>query len=119
VTYDAVSLLRDAYVDWPIEKVQQWAGSFYQSIAGRADMQAISRDQFMQAFDCMGMQRHLKAAFIFARKFLRDDVSSYLPDIHRCVNYIINVSAQYPEYQDLHLLMTQQVLPKLHTKVKL
>ena len=28
LTYDLVSLLRDCYIDWPLEKVQQWALSY-------------------------------------------------------------------------------------------
>lgn len=113
ITYDAVSLLRDAYIAWPFEKVSQWSLSFYQRIY---DRQKMSQDYFIQAFDFMGMQRHLKAAFIFARKFLRDDVDTYLADIPRTLNYVKIISEQYSECNDLHELLTTRVLPALAQK---
>ncbi len=113
VTYDAVSLLRDAYIAWPSEKVSEWASSFYQRIDDRHD---FSRDHFTQAFDFMGTQRHLKAIFIFARKYLRDDVDTYLADIPRTLNYIRAVSAKYPSLKDLHELITVRLLPELNAK---
>lgn len=111
VTYDAVSLLRDAYVDWPRESVLLWANTFYDRISNEKYMRDFSREAFIQAFDYMGIQRHLKAIFIFARKFLRDGTSAYLKDIPRCMSYVIHVSANYPELTPLHQLMTQLVLP--------
>ncbi|MFA6036897.1 MAG: phosphotransferase [Legionellales bacterium] len=113
ITYDVVSLLRDAYIDWPAEKVSQWAESFYKRIEGRHN---LSHDQFIQAFDYMGIERHLKAAFIFARKFLRDDVDTYLNDIPRTLNYVRIISAQYPALKDLHELLITKLLPALAAK---
>ncbi|MGA2654586.1 MAG: phosphotransferase [Gammaproteobacteria bacterium] len=113
VTYDAVSLLRDAYIAWPDEKVSQWALLFYQRIEDRHD---LSPDHFMQAFDYMGVQRHLKAIFIFARKYLRDDVDTYLADIPRTLNYVRNISAKYPALKDLHALITERLSPELQAK---
>lgn len=113
ITYDVVSLLRDAYIDWPAEKVSQWAESFYKRIKGRHD---FSHDAFIQAFDYMGIQRHLKAVFIFARKFLRDDVDTYLKDIPRTLNYVRIISAQYPALKDLHELLIIKLLPALAAK---
>ncbi len=113
LTYDAVSLLRDAYIAWPSDKVSQWSLSFYQRIH---DRHMMSQDHFIQAFDFMGMQRHLKAVFIFARKYLRDGVDTYLADIPRTLNYVEVISAQYPECSDLHELLTKQLLPALAAK---
>jgi aminoglycoside/choline kinase family phosphotransferase len=45
----------------------------------------------------MGIQRNLKAIFIFARKFLRDQDDGYLNDIPRTMNYILTVGKDYPE----------------------
>ncbi len=116
ITYDAVSLLRDAYIAWPVEKVARWTNSFYDRIYDRKDMHGFSHDHFMYAFDAMGMQRHLKAAFIFARKFLRDDVDRYLVDIPRTLKYVEAISRQYAEFNDLHILLQERVLPALAEK---
>lgn len=113
ITYDAVSLLRDAYVSWPCEKVSQWADSFYQRIN---DRHAFSHDHFIESFDLMGIQRHLKAIFIFARKYLRDGVDTYLADIPRTLNYVRDISAKYPDYKDLHELIKERLLPELTAK---
>jgi N-acetylmuramate 1-kinase len=115
MTYDAVSLLRDAYIAWPQDKVQTWAESFYLRVSDR-HMHKISHDHFIEAFDLMGVQRHLKAAFIFARKYLRDDVDGYLADIPRTLHYVLTISQQYPALQDLHTLLTDQLLPALAAK---
>jgi hypothetical protein len=32
ITYDAASLLRDAYIDWPKEQVHKWVLKFYDMI---------------------------------------------------------------------------------------
>ena len=111
VTYDAVSLLRDAYVDWPAHTVMSWASSFHDRIAETQSMKDFSKDAFIDAFNWMGIERHLKAIFIFARKFLRDGTSAYLQDIPRCMQYVISVSEHYPQLRHLHQLMTQHVLP--------
>lgn len=113
VTYDAVSLLRDAYIAWPPEKVSQWALSFYDRIDERHNM---SRDHFIEAFDLMGIQRHLKAAFIFARKYLRDNVDNYLADIPRTLNYVHTVSDTHSEMKDLHELLNERLFPALSEK---
>ena len=59
----------------------------------------------------MGVQRHLKAAGIFARLKHRDGKEGYLGDIPRTLEYIVSVSAGYPELAGLAELIAQRVLP--------
>lgn len=94
VTYDLVSLIRDCYIAWPPEKVQAWALNFHQNFLKK---EIPSSALFLRYFDFMGIQRHLKAIFIFARKYHRDGVKTYLADIPRTLNYVLEVSARYPE----------------------
>jgi len=94
VTYDLVSLIRDCYIAWPPEKVQAWALSFHQDFLKK---EISSPMVFLRYFDFMGIQRHLKAIFIFARKYHRDGVKTYLTDIPRTLNYVLEVSIRYPE----------------------
>jgi aminoglycoside/choline kinase family phosphotransferase len=104
VTYDLVSLIRDCYIDWPLEQVNIWAENFYlQNLKHLIS----SKAEFMRYFDLMGIQRHLKAIFIFSRKFHRDGVDSYLKDIPRTLKYIVDVSQYYPELREFRALMEE------------
>ena len=110
VTYDLVSLLRDCYINWPNERVEHWMHEHYQKLshAGKID---TPYQQFKRWFDWMGMQRHLKAIGIFARLHLRDQKSGYLQDIPRTLNYVLAVSAGYPEFTEFHNFLQQQIMP--------
>ena len=85
ITYDVVSLLRDCYLAWPPEQVEQWALFYYEQAVAAALLPAGASAQFMRWFDWMGMQRHLKAVYIFARKWHRDGNDIYLNDIPRAL----------------------------------
>jgi N-acetylmuramate 1-kinase len=102
ITYDLASLLRDCYISWPQEQVKQWVFYFYEKLQERQLLKNTTFTEFMKWFDWMGMQRHMKAIFIFARKYIRDQTSRYLQHIPRALNYLISVSAQYPEFEVLH-----------------
>jgi len=99
VTYDLVSLLRDCYISWPRERIEDWVSGYYelalQSGILRADQ--CNEADFQRGFDWMGVQRHLKAAGIFARLKHRDGKSGYLADIPRTLGYVSEVCAVYPE----------------------
>lgn len=114
VTYDLVSLLRDCYIAWPIERVHEWVARFRS--VGRAAGIDTGPDQaaFLRWFDLMGVQRHLKAIGIFARLWHRDGKPGYLPDIPRTLNYVRVTSAAYPELQFLQHLIDSRVMPVLN-----
>lgn len=112
ITYDLVSLLRDCYITWSPRQVYEWTKYYYQ-LATEAGIFATDESQFLQWFDRMGVQRHLKASGIFARLWHRDGKAGYLPDIPRTLQYIVNVCADDPELQFLGELVAQRVLPKL------
>ena len=59
----------------------------------------------------MGVQRHLKAAGIFARLNHRDGKSVYLGDVPRTLSYIVDVAPAYPELAQLVALIEERVLP--------
>ena len=111
LSYDLVSLLRDCYIDWPDSQVQNWVNYYHEKLREQRLFLHVSADEFMQWFDWMGIQRHLKASFIFARKFLRDFTPRYLHYIPRTFNYVAHVSAQYPELKELHHYVTQVMIP--------
>lgn len=101
VTYDLVSLLRDCYIAWPDELVKKLVRYYFQQLA----LLTISEKEFFRWFDLMGIQRHLKALLTFSRKYRRDNNANYLQHIPRTVDYIVKISAHYPECHVLHELM--------------
>ncbi len=97
ITYDLVSLLRDCYIVWPVEFVNQWCREYYDLLEKHhpdAFKQVGDFEDFKDDFDLMGLQRHLKVAGIFARLSLRDGKHAYLADIPRTLEYIVSVSKQ-------------------------
>ena len=107
VTYDLVSLLRDCYIAWPREWVEDWVKG-YHDLALQSGIPAGEDDaQFLRWFDLMGVQRHLKATGIFARLNHRDGKPGYLSDIPRTLGYVQEVSARYPELQPLNALLRE------------
>jgi aminoglycoside/choline kinase family phosphotransferase len=116
VTYDLVSLLRDCYIVWPDEKVEQWCQQYYALLQTQGSLN-YDWVQFKTWFDLMGLQRHLKAAGIFARLSLRDGKHGYLDDIPRTVDYLIRVSKGYPSLQAFHSFLTTNVQPLVRTKL--
>lgn len=97
VTYDLVSLLKDCYIEWPREQVENWVKGYHQ-LSLDSGLQVTRDDrEYMRWFDLMGAQRHLKAAGIFARLYHRDGKSGYLADIPRTVGYISQLRDRYPE----------------------
>jgi len=110
LTYDAVSLLRDCYIAWPIEQVREWQRSYFLKLC---DHKLIAKDEwngFVKAMDLMGVQRHLKASGIFARLYHRDGKDGYLNDIPLTLNYIVQVGALYPELLWLVDIIEKRVL---------
>lgn len=114
LTYDAVSLLRDCYIKWPVSLVTELVTAFAQRlrIEGLLD-NSVSDTEFRHWFDWMGIQRHLKAAGIFARLNHRDNKPGYLADVPRTLSYIADVSADYAELADFHTLLSDVVLPAM------
>ena len=102
VTYDLVSLLRDCYIAWPDERVCGWTEQYRQRAIQQGVLdEAVDSERFMEWFDWMGVQRHLKAVGIFARLCHRDDKPSFLDDVPRVLRYIQDVCAKYPPLQPL------------------
>lgn len=112
LTYDLVSLLKDCYLSWPDERVTGWMRGFYDRIPPA--MQArVGIDGFARYFELMGVQRHLKAAGIFARLSHRDGKNAYLADVPRTLSYIVALGERYPSLSFLINLITERILPKL------
>lgn len=116
VTYDLVSLLKDCYINWPADRVKQWQARFRQQTLD-AGLHNADHDTFNQWFELMGMQRHLKAAGIFARLDIRDGKPGFLKDIPRTVCYLVQASGRQPALRHFHEWLTDRVLPAVETTI--
>jgi aminoglycoside/choline kinase family phosphotransferase len=110
VTYDLVSLLRDCYIAWRREQVENWALQHWKNLQQADVIAQVSGEQFLRWFDLMGAQRHLKATGIFARLNHRDGKPDYLKDIPRTLSYVLDVSGRYNELASLNRLL-KSVMP--------
>ena len=114
LTYDLASLLKDCYIRWPEVSVRGWMRAFYERLDDAMKTQ-IEESNFARTFDLMAVQRHLKAAGIFARLYHRDGKPRYLPDVPRTLRYIVDVAPAYPELNDLAVLIRERCLPELES----
>jgi hypothetical protein len=111
LTYDAVSLLRDCYIAWPAEQVREWQRFYFLQLCAHGLLCQDEWNGFVKAMDYMGIQRHLKAAGIFARLYHRDGKDGYLNDIPQTLQYIVDVGRAYPEMHWLVNLVETAMLP--------
>ena len=113
ITYDAVSLLRDSYQDWPKVKVLEWLQNWHAEYYAQYPW-----TEFKMWFDCVGMQRHIKIAGIFARLYIRDNKPNYLLDIPHTLHYLLDEASQFPEYSEFARFVRERVLPNVLQKLK-
>jgi len=107
VTYDLVSLLRDAYVAWDEEQQIDWAVRYWER--ARAAALPVNADfgAFWRDFEWMGVQRQLKVLGIFARLAHRDGKRGYLDDMPRVMAYLRGACARYGALNPLLALLDE------------
>ncbi len=107
VTYDLVSLLRDAYVMWDEDVQLDYAVRYWEK--ARAAGLPVPEDfgDFWRDFEWMGLQRHIKVLGIFARLAIRDGKQQYLGDIPRVWTYAHRVASRYQGLGPLARLLEQ------------
>ena len=103
ITYDLVSLLKDCYIEWDKEDVNELALYYRDSVGLDVDDAT-----FIKWFDFMGLQRHIKVLGIFARLHLRDGKDGYLKDIPLTLKYVLETGSKYPELKDLVVLLSHK-----------
>jgi aminoglycoside/choline kinase family phosphotransferase len=105
VTYDVVSLLRDAYVSFDEAQQIDWLVRWWETARARGlpvppDFGALYRD-----FEWMGVQRQLKVLGIFARLHHRDGKPAYLASLPRVLDYAQRACERYAELRPLSRLL--------------
>lgn len=107
ITYDLVSLLKDAYISWDEEQIIDWAVRYWQP-ARKAGLPVPSDfSEFYRDFEWMGAQRHIKILGIFARLYHRDGKSGYLKDMPLVMTYLRKVCERYIELRPMLRLLNQ------------
>jgi len=95
ITYDIVSLLRDAYIEWDEEQVLDWVLRYWER-ARRVGLPVHPDiDHFYRDFEFMGLQRHLKILGIFCRLAYRDGKDGYLADVPLVLSYVRQTAQRY------------------------
>ena len=112
VAYDPVSLFKDAFLSWPLQRVDGWLAG-YHARAAAAGLPVPALATFLRDADWMGIQRHLKILGIFARLHYRDGKSRYLADAPRFIAYLDEVLPRHPQLDGLQKLLDARIRPAL------
>ena len=107
ITYDMVSLVRDAFISWEEERVLDWVVRYWEKARSRGLPVDPDFGEFWRALEWMGLQRHLKVLGIFARINYRDGKPQYLKDTPRFITYARSVSSRYRELAPLARLLDE------------
>lgn len=105
ISYDPVSLLKDAYIAWDEEVLLDWLITYWER-ARKAGL-PITPDfaSFHRDFEWMGVQRHVKVLGIFARLFHRDGKDGYLKDMPLVAHYLRKAVTRYDELSPLRKVL--------------
>jgi aminoglycoside/choline kinase family phosphotransferase len=105
ITYDLVSLLKDAYIQWDEEQIIDWAVRYWEK--ARKSKLPVPNDfsEFYRDFEWMGAQRHIKILGIFARLSHRDGKDGYLKDMPLVLHYLRKVCERYVELRPMLRLL--------------
>ena len=95
ITYDVVSLFRDAFISWDEEQEIDWVVRYWEK--ARAAGLPVREDfgDFWRDYELMGIQRHLKVLGIFCRLKYRDGKEKYSEDLPRFMNYARKTASRY------------------------
>lgn len=107
ITYDLVSLYRDAYISWEEKQeldfvIRYWEKARQAGLPVHADFHDFYRD-----YEWMGAQRQIKVLGIFARLCYRDGKDVYLNDMPRVMAYLRRTCERYLELRPLARLLDQ------------
>ncbi len=105
-SYDLLSLMRDAFWSWPPPQIEAWLYR-YHAAATAAGLPVPDPRQLAEDVDCIGVQRHLKVAGIFARLSYRDGKPQYLADVPRFIAYLQDTARRREAFADLLPLLAR------------
>ena len=104
-TYDLVSLLRDSYVDFTNQQVEELI-AFFLALRRRAEGEHA---EFRRRFDLMALQRNLKALGTFGFQTTSRGNTVYIQYIPRTLNYARVNLTRYDRFGRLQELLAEHV----------
>jgi len=104
-TYDLVSLLRDAYVEWPEERQLDWAARYWERARAAGLPVPAQFAELWRTMEWIGLQRSLKVLGIFARLYHRDGKDRYLSDLPLVMRHTRLVVERYGVFDELRRLL--------------
>jgi hypothetical protein len=107
ITYDLVSLFKDAYIRWDEERVIDWVVRYWEKAKAAALPVDADFAAFYRDFEWMGVQRHIKVLGIFARLFHRDGKNRYLQDMPLVMAYVRKACERYNAFSSLLRLLDE------------
>ncbi|HTT07498.1 MAG TPA: phosphotransferase [Gammaproteobacteria bacterium] len=107
VTYDVISLFKDAFISWEEEQVLDWVIRYWEKARKAGLPVPADFGEYYRDLEWMGLQRHLKVLGIFARIHHRDGKPRYLSDTPRFVNYVRHAAARYSALTPLLRLLDE------------
>lgn len=105
-TYDLVSLLRDCYVRLPLLLVDEMVSYYHEQTGSPPD---ATGPRYLERFDRMSVQRHLKALGTFGYQAAVVGNSSYLDDVPRTLGYLGDVFRRRIEFDRLRALLSPHI----------
>src|SRR5688572_12327309 len=109
-TYDLVSLLRDSYVDFTEQEVEDLTAFFLAFHAPDTSEGSLpARTEFRRRFDLMAVQRNLKALGTFGFQTISRGNPVYIQYIPRTLNYLRANLGRYPRFANLRGLLADHL----------
>lgn len=107
VTYDVISLFKDAFISWEEEQVLDWVIRYWEKAKKVGLPVYADFGEYYRDMEWMGLQRHLKVLGIFARIHYRDGKPHYLADTPRFMNYVRETAKRYSNLTPLLRLVDE------------
>jgi hypothetical protein len=107
ITYDLVSLYRDAYIDWEEEQELDFVIRYWEQARAAGLPVRANFDDFYRDYEWMGAQRQIKVLGIFARLCHRDGKAGYVNDMPRVLAYLRRTCERYLDLRPLARLLDQ------------
>lgn len=107
ITYDLVSLFKDAYIGWREADTLDWLIRYWENARKAGLPVHADFGEFYRDYEWMGVQRHLKVLGIFARLYHRDGKEGYLKDMPLVMNYLRKACERYIDLKPLLKLLDE------------
>ena len=108
-TYDLVSLLRDSYMDFTEQQVEDLIAFFLALRGSGGSRPASEAKEFRRRFDLMALQRNLKALGTFGFQTISRGNPVYIQYIPRTLNYVRGNLERDPRFGRLRELLAEHL----------